>query len=78
MKIFTKEELKEYNGKGGKPAYVAYKNKVYDLSQSYLWEDGEHHMEHFAGKDLTSEMGDAPHDPEVLERFPVIGETKED
>jgi len=78
MKIFTKKELEEYNGKEGKPAYIAYKGKIYDVSESYLWEDGEHQGEHIAGKDATSEFEDAPHDIDVLERFPLVGELKEE
>jgi predicted heme/steroid binding protein len=77
MKVFTREELGEYNGKGGKPAYVAYKGKVYDVSGSYLWEGGEHQGEHFGGLDLTVEFEDAPHTVEVLERFPIVGELKD-
>jgi len=76
MKIFTKDELKEYDGKGGKPSYIAYKGKIYDVSDSYLWEEGEHQAEHLAGKDLTTEFEDAPHDIDVLERFPVVGELR--
>lgn len=78
MKVFTKEELKEYNGKRGKPAYIAYKGKVYDVTESYLWEDGEHQSEHIAGRDLTIEIEDAPHGVEVLERFPVVGKLKDE
>jgi len=78
MKIFSRVELKEFNGRGGKPAYAAYKCKVYDVSESYLWEDGEHQDEHFAGKDLTNELEDAPHEADVLERFPLVGELKEE
>lgn len=33
LKKFTVEELEEYNG-NGKPAYVAFNGKVYDVSQS--------------------------------------------
>ncbi|MEM2955822.1 MAG: cytochrome b5 domain-containing protein [Nitrososphaerales archaeon] len=77
MKVFTKEELEQYNGKEGKPAYIVYKGKVYDVSKSYLWEGGEHQFEHFAGKDLTIEIEDAPHGVDVLERFPIVGELKE-
>ncbi|MEM3383173.1 MAG: cytochrome b5 domain-containing protein [Nitrososphaerales archaeon] len=77
MKIFTKEELKEYNGKNGKPAYIAYKGKVYDVTESYLWEGGEHQSQHLAGKDLTIEIEYAPHGVEVLERFPIVGELRD-
>ena len=78
MKVFTQDELKEFNGKNGKPAYIAVKGKVYDVTKSILWEDGEHQFEHYAGKDLTNEIGDAPHDEDVLERFPIVGILKKD
>ena len=32
-KKVTKQELEENNGKNGKPAYFAYKGKVYDVSR---------------------------------------------
>jgi predicted heme/steroid binding protein len=76
MKEFTLEELAEYNGKEGK-MYVAYNGKVYDVSESYLWEDGNHQGLHDAGQDLSESMDDeAPHDPEVLEDYPVVGTLK--
>lgn len=74
LKKFTIDELAKYDGKDGRPIYVAYKGKVYDLSGSDLWEDGDHQGLHEAGKDLTIEMEDAPHDPDELERFPIVGE----
>jgi predicted heme/steroid binding protein len=70
---FTSKELEEYNGKNGKPAYIAYQGKVYDLSQSSLWGGGEHMGMHQAGKDLTEELELAPHGEEVLERAKLIG-----
>ena len=36
------QELEENNGKNGKPAYIAYKGKVYDVSESSFWLDGDH------------------------------------
>ena len=74
LKKLTIKELKEYNGKTGKPAYVAYRGKVYDLSQSGLWSSGEHMGMHQAGKDITEELELAPHGEEVLERVKLIGE----
>ncbi len=53
---FTCKELEEYNGKNGKPAYIAYQGKVYGISQSDLWRGGEHMGMHLAGKDLTEEV----------------------
>ena len=67
-KKFTVKELEEYNGKDGKPAYVAYEGKVYDLSQSSLWGNGNHIGSHQAGKDITEELEVAPHGEEVLKR----------
>lgn len=74
LKKFTIDELAKYDGKNGRPIYIAYKGKVYDLSGSDLWEDGDHQGLHEAGKDLTIDMEDAPHDPDELERFPIVGE----
>jgi predicted heme/steroid binding protein len=68
---FTLEELKQNDGKNGKPAYVAFKGKVYDVSDDFLWVEGDHQGEHSAGQDLTEAMQHAPHMEDVLERSPV-------
>jgi predicted heme/steroid binding protein len=73
MKEFSKEELARYNGKNGRPAYAAYKGKVYDLSDSFLWNAGSHQVLHSAGVDLTDFMEQAPHGGDVLEKFPLVG-----
>jgi predicted heme/steroid binding protein len=73
MKEFSKEELARYDGKNGRPAYAAYKGKVYDLSGSFLWHDGSHQVLHDAGVDLTDAMEQAPHGGDVLEKFPLVG-----
>jgi predicted heme/steroid binding protein/uncharacterized membrane protein len=73
MKEFTSEELLAYNGKDGKPVYIAFEGKVYDVSQSRLWSKGTHMNRHPSGKDLSGEISAAPHGPEVLERYPQIG-----
>lgn len=71
---FTVSELKQFDGKEGRPAYVALKGKVYDVSNSQLWETGNHLGAHAAGLDLTLSMTNAPHSEEVITKFPVIGE----
>jgi len=73
MKEYSKEELARYNGKNGNPAYVAYKGKVYDVSASFLWKDGTHQVLHSAGVDLTDALEQAPHDGDLLGKFPVVG-----
>jgi predicted heme/steroid binding protein len=75
-KEFTSEELAEYNGKNGK-MYVAYQGQVYDVSNSYLWEDGVHQGLHNAGQDLTADMDEAPHGPEMFKDYPVVGTLKQ-
>ena len=72
MKLFTIEELKKYDGSQG-IAYVAYKGKVYDVSQSFQWKKGVHQIRHHAGLDLTAALKQAPHTPDLLFKFPVVG-----
>jgi predicted heme/steroid binding protein len=76
MKEFTRQELARYDGTNGRPAFIAYRGKVYDVSNSFLWKGGRHQVLHNAGKDLTEELDNAPHGPELLERAPVIGVLK--
>ena len=73
MRKFTRKELAFYNGKYRRPAYVGYKGKIYDLSSSFLWRNGQHQVLHNAGLDLTANISQAPHGAEFLFKFPVIG-----
>ncbi len=70
----TKQELQENNGKNGKPAYFAYQGKVYDVSASSFWMEGDHMGMHEAGKDLTEELEMAPHNDENFKRVKFVGE----
>jgi predicted heme/steroid binding protein len=72
MKEFTSEQLAQFNGKDGQPAYVAYEGNVYDMSESAMWDEGDHDGMHFAGEDLTQAHDDAPHDVYVTD-FPLVG-----
>ena len=74
LKKVTEQELEENNGKNGKPAYFAYKGKVYDVSESSFWLDGDHLGMHQAGKDLTEELEMAPHKEENFQRVKLVGE----
>jgi len=73
MRKFTREELEKNDGSDG-AAYVAYNGKVYDVSQSYHWKRGIHHATHHAGRDLTGALEKAPHNADMLNRFPIVGE----
>ena len=69
---FTMDELSKFNGKDGNPAYIAYKGKVYDVTGSSQWMDGDH-LGHEAGQDLTMALDIAPHGEEVIEKMKVVG-----
>jgi len=76
VREYTMEEITKANGHNGQPALVVYDGKVYDVSKSDLWVDGYHQDSHNAGRDLTVEINEAPHDEEVLTRFPQVGVLK--
>ena len=69
----TEDELKKCDGQEGRPAWVAYRGKVYDVSASQRWPGGMHMKRHQVGKDLTSEFAAAPHDESVFQRLPLVG-----
>lgn len=69
----TIEELSYYNGKDGKPAYIAVQGYIYDVTNSSLWQDGEHNGFE-AGQDLTDIIiNQSPHGLSTLSRVPKIG-----
>lgn len=70
---FTVAELSQYDGKEGKPAYFAFKGKVYDATNSRLWKSGKHGAAHLAGADLTESFAKAPHSEAVFARLPILG-----
>ncbi|UCE51116.1 MAG: hypothetical protein JSV31_17820 [Desulfobacterales bacterium] len=73
MKEFDSDELSQYNGENGTPIYIAHAGKVYDVSESKLWRNGLHMKRHNAGRDLTTDIQAAPHQTDVLERYPQVG-----
>ncbi len=74
QKKVTQQELAENDGKNGKPAYIAYKGKVYDVSESSFWMEGEHLGMHNAGKDLSDELEMAPHREENFAKVKYVGQ----
>ena len=73
LKEFTRDELDTYNGKDGRPVYIAQEGKVYDVSTSKLWKTGTHMKRHQSGRDLSEDIKAAPHDTAVFGRFSQIG-----
>jgi predicted heme/steroid binding protein/uncharacterized membrane protein len=78
MQEFEIAELEKINGNEGGPVYVAYKGKVYDVTNSKLWWGGLHMKRHHAGQDLTADIQGAPHEPGVLDRYPQVGTLKKE
>ncbi|MBN2353632.1 MAG: hypothetical protein JXD23_13755 [Spirochaetales bacterium] len=73
MQTFTREELSRYDGKEGRPAYIAFMGLVYDVTASPLWKEGDHQKRHRAGTDMSKALGLAPHGAGILGKFPAVG-----
>jgi predicted heme/steroid binding protein len=71
-RTFTVSELAGFDGRDGRPAYVAYRGKVYDVTQSPHFAEGAHYG-HDSGADLTEDMDEAPHEEDVIEGLEVVG-----
>ncbi len=72
-KEFTLEELRNYDGQEGRPAYIAIDDVVYDVTNSKKWPKGIHHNMK-AGHDLTTAIKEmSPHGAGVVAHLPVVG-----
>jgi predicted heme/steroid binding protein len=71
---YTLEELSRFDGSEKRPAYIAYGGKIYDVSLSKLWVEGNHVRKHLAGNDLTEALRTAPHGEEKIFQMPLVGE----
>lgn len=72
---YTKNQLALRNGQDKPQIWIALHGIIYDVTTSRLWRDGKHY-EHWAGQDLTHELGDAPHTDKVFDKFKPIGKLK--
>lgn len=77
-KKFTSKQLKYYDGKNGRPAYVAVDKIVYDVTNSKYWKSGTHMKMHQARQDLTEDIKQkAPQrihkGGKILEKMPKVG-----
>lgn len=73
LKEFSADSLSRYDGEKGNPVYVAYQDRVIDVTASKLWKTGTHMKRHHAGCDLTTDIKAAPHGVDVLDRYPRVG-----
>lgn len=72
QKQFTIEELANYDGSGGKPAYVAVDGIVYDVSLEATWGGGTH-FGLKAGRDLTQQFKSCHGMAQILSKLPKVG-----
>jgi predicted heme/steroid binding protein len=70
---FTLETLAEFDGRDGRMAYIAVDGKVYDVTGSPRWRNGNHNG-YQAGQDLTNVIDEvSPHGRGVLARMRQVG-----
>lgn len=75
--VLTVEELADYNGQNGMPAYVAVDGVIYDVTDVQYWQGGTHNG-FTAGMDLTNEIKNiSPHGVGKLDGVPVVGKLAE-
>jgi arsenite oxidase small subunit len=76
-KKFGSDDLKQFDGLDGRPLYIVFKGKVYDLTSSKLWPKGKHMGMHTRSDDLAEAIKKAPHGEDNVYRYPLIGELGE-
>lgn len=69
----TAEELQSFDGKEGRPAFIAYRGKIYNVTSSKLWKEGSHARKHHAGRDLSDALNTAPHAEDRILSMPEVG-----
>lgn len=69
----TLEQLKQFNGKNGNPAYISVDGVIYDVTNDRHWKTGTHEG-YSAGTDLTDAiLSKSPHGTSVLDSVPIVG-----
>lgn len=72
-KEITPDQLSQFDGRDGRPAYIGYKGMIYDMSNSRLWKNGSHMVKHHAGSDMTGALPQAPHNEDKVLAMPQVG-----
>jgi len=73
LTYFTLEQLSQYDGRNGAPAYVAVNGVVYNVTNNRLWSGGNHFWGLSAGRDLSIEFASCHPGAMVLSVLPVVG-----
>ena len=75
--VFTMEEIAEFDGQDGRPAYVVVDGTVYDVSSIPQWAGGMH-QGIAAGQDVTEQFkNQSPHSQSTLNRATIVGTIEE-
>lgn len=69
---FTLEELKTYDGREGRPAYIAVNGVVYDVIDAASWA-GATHFGLRAGEDVSAGFLSCHTNQEILDKLKVVG-----
>lgn len=73
LRRITRAELAQCDGsRADRPILIAYDGRVYDVSDSFMWQRGRHFWLR-AGTDLTACMAESVHDERMLARVPCVG-----
>lgn len=70
--VFTLEEIAEYDGKDGRPAYIVVDGVVYDVTNVRQWSSGMHYGFE-PGADVTEALAAGPHGVNQLNNAEVVG-----
>ena len=74
--VISVAQLLEADGKGGRNCWVAVDGKVYDLSESMNWDNGEHTTSEGqarCGADMSNVIDKSPHGRKMLDQLDVVG-----
>ena len=75
-RVFTIDDLKEFDGKSDRDCYVAVDGTVYNIEQGRLWQNGKHSSSEgqaSCGRDLSVVIGQSPHGKSKLSTLEVVG-----
>ena len=73
----TLEELAEYDGKDGNPAYIAVDGVIYDVTDVSFWRGGEHNGLFPPARSYRCNQKSSTRSASSLRGVPVVGELVE-